>query len=749
MQRYRNYPNHKPSEHSSADDVIAAMPKKEQKYPAWLNKIPGFERFMMLSRRKKLLIAAGIAFAVFIIVTLFTTIFFASSLGSKEAIMNRNKTGVTLVDVNDKVFYEFYNAHSGTYVPLSEISKTTQEAAIASEDKSFYSHSGFSPIGIISAVWQNIKPGGIDSGGSTITQQLVKNALLTKERSYLRKYQEIVLSVEIERRYSKDEILEMYLNSVYFGEGAFGIENAASTYYGKTAKDLTTAEASTLVGLLPAPSAYSPVSGDPKKTEVRQDYVLDRMVDEEYITKAKREVADKKKLVYSEQADSQYQAPHFALMVLEELEARYEDQGGEEFVARSGFKVKTTLNSDWQKKAEEAVVAQVAALSGSNVTNGGAVVIDPATGEIRALVGSVDWSNSDFGKLNITTADRQPGSSFKPFVYATGIETGDLTAATILHDKPTDFGGGYSPENYDLGYRGNVTVRNSLANSLNVTAVEAIQITGVDPVIDQTRKLGLTTLSDEVNYGLSLALGSGEAKLTEMTNAYAVMANAGRRNDITTHTSIADKENNEIYKYKPKNERAISDETSYIMSSIMSDDAARAGTFGTSLTVDRPAAVKTGTTENYRDAWTIGFTPSIAVGTWVGNNNGSSMSNVSGAVGAAPIWRSIMLNVSAGTVPEQFSVPAGIAIRDICPSNGGIATQSGENTIKEYFRAGILPDNFCNATKKEEPKKDKPKKEEPVEEEEEVEEPIDPEEPVDPEEPIDPVDPPIDPPVDP
>lgn len=704
------------------------VPNKRSKYPKWMNKIPYFQKFMKLSRKRKILLGAWVAFSIIMVITLFTTVMFANALGSRESIMNRNKTGLTLTDKNDEVFYQFYNARSETFVPISKISPEVKDALIASEDKDFYKHHGFSPLGIGNAVWQNIRPGGLDNGGSTITQQLVASALLTKDRTLMRKYQELVLSVEIERRYSKDEILEMYLNSVYFGEGAFGIEDAARTYFNKSAKDLNTAESAMLIGLLPAPSAYSPLNGDPKKAEIRQDYVLNRMVEEGKLTEAEAKKADDKKLAFAEAEDTQYEAPHFALMVLEELEKKYGGgDKGEEYVARSGFKVKTTLDLDLQRKAEKAVENQVALLAGSNVSNGGAVVIDPKTGEIRALVGSADWENDEWGKLNITTANRQPGSSFKPFVYGTGIENEVLTAATIFKDKLTDFGG-YTPYNYDRRFRGDVTLRRALANSLNVPAVSAMQQTGVDQVIDQTRKLGLTTLSDDVNYGLPLALGSGEAKLTEMTNAYAVFANQGRHNEITTYTSITDKENKQIFKYEPKNERAISDQTSYILSSILSDNAARAETFGSSLTISRPAAVKTGTTENYRDAWTLGYTPSIAVGVWIGNNNGELMSSVAGSSGAAPIWRNIMEAGLANTPYEQFTAPSGIATRDICRSNGGVAEKAGTNTYKEFFKAGALPDLTCEAKekKKEEPKK---KEEEPKVEETPIEETPPPEEP--------------------
>lgn len=663
--------------------------------PYFIAKQPIVQKFNRLSRKRKIILLGWTGLSTLAVIGLFTTVFFASSLASKERIMNRNKTGVTLVDQNDQVFYSFYNAHSNTYVPLAQIAEPAKKAVIASEDKDFYNHSGFSPTGIANAVWQNVRPGGLDNGGSTITQQLIGTALLSEERSYLKKYQELILSVEIERRYSKDEILEMYLNSVYFGEGAFGIEDAAKTYFGKSAKDLTTAEASLLIGLLPAPSAYSPITGDVKKAKVRQNYVLGRMVDDGYITPEEKEAALNTQLAYNgEKRQEDARAPHFALMVKAELEEKY----GEEKIARSGYTVKTTLNLDWQNKAEAAVSAQVNRLARSSVSNGSAVIIDPKNGEIRALVGSADWDNDQFGKYNIATASRQPGSSFKPLVYATGIENKDFSAATLMHDKATDFGGGYSPKNYDLRYRGDVTVRRSLANSLNIPAVEALREAGIKDTIKTAKDFGITTIDEDANYGLSMALGTAPAKLTEMTNAYATFSNQGQYNQVTTIDSITDKNKDLIYEYEPDSKEAISKQTSYIISSILSDNVARGEVFGSSLTLSggRPAAVKTGTTENYRDAWTIGYTPSLTIGVWIGNNDETQMSRVAGSSGAAPIWKNLMQDILKGQPVEKFVVPGGITSRSICRNNGALAESGGSNTMTEYFIPGTLPSTRCN-----------------------------------------------------
>jgi 1A family penicillin-binding protein len=671
--------------------------------PVWIAKQPLVKKFRQMSRRRKIILVGWTTASFLIIIALFTTIYFANSLGSKEQIMNRNKTGVTLLDQKGRVFYRFNNARSDTRVPLTEVSEVTKQALIASEDKNFYKHGGFSIPGIANAAWQNIAPSGLDNGGSTLTQQLVKNSLLTRDRNFLRKYQELVLSIEIERRYTKDEILEMYLNSVYFGEGAFGIEDAAQTYFGISAKDLNTAQASMLVGVLPAPSAYSPVSGSPEKAKVRQNYVLGRMVEEEFITEAQKDEASATSLAFAEpKPEEDNKAPHFALMAKEALEKEF----GEERVARSGYQVTTSLDLDWQAIAESAVANQVNRLSGSNVSNGAAVVQDPRTGQIKALVGSADWDNEVNGKFNVAKASRQPGSSFKPLVYATGIENKDFSAATIFKDEETDFGGGFKPKNYDLRFHGNVTTRKALANSYNIPAVKALQLAGIDETISTARDFGITTIDKKNNPGLAMALGTEVVPLTEMTNAYATFANQGRFNEQVMFTSIIDKNEKNIFKSEPDNKEVMSDQSAFIVSSILSDNQARSPTFGSSLSLSggRLAAVKTGTTEDYRDALTIGYTPSLVVGVWIGNNDNSSMSRVAGSGGAGPIWRGIMNQILSGSPKEEFIVPSSVTSRTICRSGGELSKFAGGDTMTEYFRPGTLPTTTCNNSAPQAPK---------------------------------------------
>lgn len=647
-----------------------------------------------MTTKRKIVLVGWSSVSVLVIIALFTTIYFANSLGSKEQIMNRNRTGVTLTDQSGKVFYRFNDARSSTLVSIDKISTPTKQALLSSEDKDFYKHGGFSIKGIGNALWQNIKPNGLNNGGSTITQQLVKNALLSEQRTPLRKYQELVLSVEIERRYTKDEILEMYLNSVYFGDGAFGIQDAAQTYFGVDAKDLSTAQASMLIGVLPAPTAYSPVAGSPELAKKRQRYVLTRMVEDAYLTKNQKLQVEAEQLAYAPpKPQEESKAPHFALMVKKALEDKY----GEEKVARSGYVVKTSLNLNWQAITESAVQKQVQRLASSDVSNGGSVVIDSRTGEVRALVGSVDWNNEQFGKFNVATAKRQPGSSFKPFVYGTGIENRNFSSATIFKDEPINING-FAPKNYDLRWHGDVTTRKALANSYNIPAVKALQAAGIPETIKTVNDLGITTINTKNQPGLAMSLGSEVVPLTEMTNAYATFANAGQHNALTLYTAITDKNGKTIYKYTPENKRVISDQTSYILSSMLSDNVARADTFGSSLTLSgsRPAAVKTGTTEDYRDALTIGYTPSVTVGVWIGNNDNSPMSRVAGSAGAAPIWRSVMNQILSGKTKEQFTVPSAVTQRLICRSSGALASYSGSGTMTEYFRPGTLPTTTCN-----------------------------------------------------
>ncbi|HLL61134.1 MAG TPA: PBP1A family penicillin-binding protein [Candidatus Nitrosocosmicus sp.] len=660
------------------------------------------DRLKKLSLQSVLyLIAGGIMLAV--LTTLGTYIYFAQDISSKERILNRNNTGVTLLDDQEEPFFTFNQPKTIKYTPLNEIPEVMQQAVIAAEDKDFYQNPGFSITGIGRAFITNVKSRGIREGGSTISQELVKNALLHSRRTIFRKYQEIVLAIELNRRYSKDDILELYLNSVYFGEGAFGVENAAQAYFGKSAKELTLTEASMLTALLPAPSILSPISNDPAPAERRQANVLQAMVTQKYISQGEADRAKIEELNYSPSQDVINDlAPHFALYVKSLLIKEY----GEEEIIRSGFKVKTTLNSEWQRYAETTVKNQIARLAGNNASNGAAVVLDPETGFIKVMVGSEDWHDENHGKINMAIAPRQPGSSFKPIVYAKAIESRKITAATILQDSPKDFGGGYKPLNYDKRFRGPVTVRRSLANSLNIPSVEIMQDIGVRSGVEIARDLGITTIKDSSDYGLSLVLGSAEVPLLEMTSAFSIFANEGERNSPIAIMEIKDKYGNVIFNNEPKKDRVLSDGTAYIISSILSDSKARSEVFGGALTISRPAAVKTGTTENYRDALTIGYTPSLVVGVWVGNNDNTPMDNVAGSLGAAPVWRLLMERYLAGTTIETFRKPTSVVEKMVCPyglpkteenKDENNEEQSEEEKKKTTF-IGNYPEFFLKGT---------------------------------------------------
>ena len=658
----------------------------EQKTISWFFRSPG----------RIFLLVVLICAAILILIPLLTYAYYSGNLSSKETIMNSNNTGIILTDRNDKPFFQFNQPKNTKVVPLNEISIDIQHAVVASEDKHFYEHQGFAISSILRSLYWDVLQKDFSYGGSTLTQQLVKTALLSPSKNILRKYQELVLASIIEKKYSKQEILEMYLNSAYFGEGAFGIGNAAKLYFNKRPSDLTLAEASLLTGLLPAPSAYSPLSNDPSIAKKRQELVLSVMMDQGYITREEKQIAGEEKITYHETSINNLNqiAPHFALMVRDQLIKQY----GEEYIGRSGFKVRTTIDLDWQQFAEQTVRQQVSYLAGSHVSNGAAVVIDPHNGAIRSLVGSADWNNEEYGKVNMATGLRQPGSSFKPLVYATAIENKIITPSTILHDVPTTFDGNYKPLDYDRGFRGDVLPRRALANSLNIPAVEVLSKVGVQNAVEFAKTAGITSLTDSSRYGLSLVLGGGEVRLTEMAGAYGAFANEGIVYTPYMIESIADKNGHVIYKNRPTSNTILSKATAYIISSILSDNAARAATFGSALTISRPAAVKTGTTDNYRDAWTLGYTPSLVVGVWVGNNDYTAMTQVAGSLGAAPIWRRLMEKFLAGTPVEQFTKPDGVENVSICAYNGLVSHTATSSAYTEYYLTGTAPNQTCDGS---------------------------------------------------
>ena len=674
-----------------------------------------------LSWKKRLLYFGTPILAFLVLIPVFTYLYFARDISNQERLMNRNNTGVVLYANDGKTeIYSMGRAKHRDLIGLDKISDNTEKALIASEDKNFYEHGGFSIFSIVGALYANIVTGGSNYGGSTLTQQLAKNTLLSESKTFLRKFQELSVSIAIEQTYSKDEILAMYLNSAFFGGNSFGIDDAARTYFNKSPADLTLGESAMLIGLLPAPNAYSPLYGNPEYATERQNTVLSRMVENGVIT------ADQKTAALAEQLPLQpvkdlaanSEAPHFTEMVMKELYDKY----GEEKVTRSGYRVTTTLDANTQGQLQAAITNHMNTIRRNGGSNASAVAIDPTTGKVRGLVGSYDWNNETFGKVNMVTSARQPGSSFKPIYYAQALADGTITPATILHDKKTDFGG-YSPLNADRRFRGDVTARNSLAWSLNVPSVEVMQKVGISKTISTARNMGISIDPDK-DYGLSLALGVAEAPLMQMTNAYAGYANQGLQYNTTIIEGINSKYDEKVYRPSESNRRVISEQGAYLISNILSDNAARASVFGSSLNVYdaktravKKVAVKTGTTDDSRDAWTIGYTPQMAVGVWVGNNDNRQMNN-GGSIMAGPIFTKSMGAILAG-VSTDFTVPAGVVQRQVC-SDGTLAeTEVKGKTRPEYFISSFLPSGRCGVK----PVEDKPE-EKPQEEEEETDQPV-------------------------
>lgn len=667
-----------------------------------------FQWFRRMSWKQKFLVIAVPIIIFLIVVPLLTYAYFAKDISDKDRLMNRNNTGLVMLSRDGDEIFSIGKAKHREMLQLSEISDYTEDALIAAEDKNFYNHSGFSIGSTVAALYANFATGGGSSyGGSTLTQQLAKITLLTADKNYLRKFQELSIAIAIERTYSKDEILEMYLNSVFFGENAFGIEDAAQTYFGKPAKDLDLAESAMLIGVLPAPSAYSPISGNPEFAKERQTTVLSRMVDNKIITEAEKQEALAKQLAYQppKSAADSSPAPHYAQMVLNQLYDKY----GEETVTRSGYQVRTTIDLKVQKQLEENIAKHLPTIKRNGGSNAGGIIIDPKTGEIRALVGSANWDDPTWGKVNMATTKRQPGSSFKPIYYSEALASGVITPATIFKDEPINIGG-FSPKNASRTYSGDISVRNALARSLNIPSVKVMQKLGLDKSITAAERMGITTLNRTTDYGLALALGTAEVPLIEMTNVYAAFANEGQQFAPTAISEIDSKFDDRVFTAKEQSKNVISKEGAFLISSILSDSAARAPVFGSSLSVSgKTAAVKTGTTDDARDAWTIGYTPTAAIGIWVGNNDNAAMRN-GGSGMAGPIWVNTMRQVLANTPNAPFTAPTGVVQRQVC-SDGSLADgQVNGKTHSEYFLSTALPTTSCSAKVEEKPE-EKPKEE--------------------------------------
>jgi penicillin-binding protein 1C len=628
-----------------------------------------------------------------------------------------DRTGTVLL-------YEIFDPQGGnrTVVPLDQIPLNLKNATVALEDRNFWTNPGFDWYAIVRAAYTTIR-GEQVQGASTITQQLVKNVLIPQSErtlrdpssiaTYNRKIKEIILSNEIARRYDKKKILEWYLNDNYYGNLAYGVDTAAQAYFGKHVQDLDLAEAATLAAI-PQYPALNPID-DPQEALKRRNIVLDQMFLQGYITEAETIAAkDEKMRVTPKQFD--IRAPHFVFYIRRMLEDLY----GPEVVYRGGLNVITSLDYNVQQIAEQSARDQIAKLQADkrNVTNASVVVIRPSTGEIVAMVGSVDYFNRDIdGQVNVALSPRQPGSSFKIFNYLTAFSQ-SYTAASVLMDVRTVFDDPgnppYVPENYDRKYHGPVRLRTALASSFNITAVKLISLVGTKNVVNTAHRMGITTLNQE-KYGLALTLGGGETTLLDMTYANSVLANQGvmagvpvdsqqlkpgfRTLDPVGILKITDANNKVLYEFKqPGTLRIVTPQLSYLMSDILSDNTARTPGFGSNsiLKLSRPAAVKTGTTSDWRDNWTIGYSPDYAVGVWVGNADNSEMEHISGVSGAGPIWHDVMEKIHQTIPTHPFVDPGGMTRVEVCATSGLLPTPYCPERVKELFIAGTEPKAFDN-----------------------------------------------------
>lgn len=560
------------------------------------------------------------------------------------------------------VLYEIHGAEQRSMVTLDKIPKIVQQATIVAEDKSFYSHGGISLRGIIRAAVVNILTGQRGQGGSTLTQQLVKNAILSKERLFSRKLREIILAWRIEQTFSKDQILQMYLNEIPYGGSTYGIQAAAQSYFNKNVESLDLGEAAALAALPKAPSALSPYTASGlEKLIIRQQYILDSLVGGGYITGEEARAAKEKKLGFVPRREV-IKAPHFSMWVYIQLVEKY----GQRLVEEGGLKVITSLNTNLQQAAEESIDQQIKKNRDRFQANNAALVsIDVPTGQVVAMVGSANFFEEEIdGQVNVALAPRQPGSSFKPIVYAAAFDLG-YSPQTMVFDLETDFPtdqGKYHPKNYDLKERGPVSLKQALAGSLNIPAVKVLYLTGIDRVLNLAQQLGYTTLADRSRLGLSLVLGGGEVSLLEHTGAYATLARGGKGLPFSSILKIEAGDGRVLEEWQaPSDQQIIKPEVTKTLTGVLSDNNARAFIFGSSnyLTLpDRPVAAKTGTTNNYHDAWTLGYTPQLATGVWVGNSDYTAMKRgADGSVVAAPIWQNFMARAHQGLPVVAFDPP--------------------------------------------------------------------------------------------
>ena len=629
---------------------------------------------------------------------------YAKDLPRPDKVVRSEGLSTVVLDRNGEKLYDIFEDENRIPVKWEDVPEHLKHATVAIEDKDFYKHQGLSTLGIIRALVRIIVFRDVQ-GGSTLTQQLVKNVLLSQERTLPRKMKEAILAIQIERKYTKDEILRMYLNESPYGGTAVGVEAASEYYFGKPVKELTLVESVVLAGLPQAPSRLSPFGNDPKAYIGRSQEVLRRMREDGYITPLAE--TDTRKALPSVQfasGQSGLRAPHFVAYVKELLVEKF----GTERVDAGGMTVTTTLDWKLQEKAQQIVSEEVDKAKRLQVSNGAAVVIDPKTGEILAMVGSKDYAATDSGgfKYNVVTQGlRQPGSAIKPITYAAAFKKG-YTASTLLMDVDTKYPSGdtakpeYNPKNYDSKFRGPMQLRFALANSINVVAVKVSALVGIRDILNLAFDMGIDSLEPTQatmnRVGLSLTLGGGEVTLLELSRAFGVFATGGELHETVAILKVEDSKGKVLFEHKSANGKSVlSTEIAYLISNILSDNQARQEIFGlrSHLVIGgKTVAAKTGTTDDKRDNWTVGYTPSVVVGTWVGNNDNSPMhpSLASGVTGAAPIWNRIIREALAGKSDEPFTRPPSIIEIDIDAFGGGLPVD-GSATRKEIFIQGTEP----------------------------------------------------------
>ncbi|NMC36687.1 PBP1A family penicillin-binding protein [Candidatus Beckwithbacteria bacterium] len=654
--------------------------------------------------------------------------FILKDLPNPDELLTRKKVLTTKIYARDgSLLYKIYRSQNRSLIKMDELPNYLINATIAAEDKEFWQHPGFSVTGIARALQQNLTNDQYTQGGSTITQQLVKNALLSSEQTYTRKVKELVLAIEVELMFDKKQILQMYFNEIPYGGVTYGVEEAAQTYFGKSARNLNLAEAAMLAGLPTAPTRYSPFGANPEYAIYRQRQVLNQMVEQNYISQAQADQA-KQTPITLKPLTEKIIAPHFVMYVKDLLVQQY----GTRMVEEGGLEVITSLDPKIQKSAEEAVAQEVNELIPMRVSNGAALVTNPKTGEVLAMVGSKDYFDTvNDGNVNVTTRLRQPGSSIKPLTYALALQNG-FTPVSLIEDTPVSFPDGdhaYTPVNYDGQFHGNVTLRTALGSSFNVPAVKVLNKLGVQNLISFGEKMGITTWTDRNRFGLSLTLGGGEVRMTDLAVMYGVFANGGYKvplnpilevKNIEGKTLLDSEESIEGLPFLPsvsaaeplsnQAEPVLSPMIAYQISDILSDNNARIPAFGPNSLLnipDQQVAVKTGTTNDKRDNWAIGYTPDHVVAVWVGNNDNSPMSAVaSGVTGATPIWNHIMINILKDyNYQVAFKKPSEMVAVQVCKDYGVTTCLQGCQNIKtEYFLPGNIPQIPCPPPPSEEEK---------------------------------------------